>query len=112
MNLVHIAEHLYGSSGDGSLAVFLFVTLALGGSGAYLTGRAIAATWRPWWQLTAYVALLAAAVRFLDYALFKGPLLSPDSYAVDFVILAIFATLGFRTTRRAQLRHQYFWLQE
>ena len=31
-----------------SLGSFLLVTLAMGGGAAWLSGRAIAATWRPW----------------------------------------------------------------
>ncbi len=40
--------------------VFLLVTVVLGGGAAWLAGRAIAATWRPWWHV---VVLHAAAWR-------------------------------------------------
>ena len=44
---------------EGSIGVFLLVTIVLGGGGAALAGRAIALTWRPWWQIVAYMLLLA-----------------------------------------------------
>ena len=30
----------------------------MGGGGAWLAGRAIAATWRPWWHLALYMLSL------------------------------------------------------
>ena len=58
------------------LGVFVLLTLILGGGAAALTGRAIAATWRPWWHVVPLTLLLGAAVRFLHFALFGGTLLS------------------------------------
>jgi hypothetical protein len=55
-----------------SLGIFLLVTVAMGGGAAWLAGRAIAATWRPWWHIAFYMLLLALAVRFLHYALFDA----------------------------------------
>jgi hypothetical protein len=43
-----------------SLLLFLFVTVGLGGGAAAIAGRAIAATWRPWWDVVKYMFLLAA----------------------------------------------------
>lgn len=89
---------------------FFVVTVALGGGAAWLSGRAIAETWRPYLQLLAYMLLLAAAARFIHYALFSGTLLSPWYYFVDFVILAAFASLGFRRMRVRQMATQYGWI--
>ena len=36
---------------EGSAGVFLLVSVLLGGGAAALAGRAIAQTWRPWWQI-------------------------------------------------------------
>ena len=43
--------------------------------------------------------ILAAAVRFLHFALFGGTLLSLHYYAVDLVFCLLFGFLGFRITR-------------
>ena len=57
---------------EGSFGVFLLVTVALGGGGAWLTGRAIAGTWLPAWQVGVYMLLMGATVRFFHMALFGG----------------------------------------
>jgi hypothetical protein len=91
---------------------FLLVTVVLGGSAAYLTGRAVALTWRPALQLAAYTVGLAFAVRFIHYALFHGTLLSLQYGIVDFVVLLAIGSLGFRATRARQMSSQYSWLYE
>ena len=68
---------------ENSVGVFILVTLILGGGAAALTGRAIAGTWRPWWQVIVYALILGGAVRFLHFSLFGGTLLSPHYYLVD-----------------------------
>ncbi|MCB1496641.1 MAG: hypothetical protein KDJ86_12695 [Bauldia sp.] len=95
-----------------SLGDFLLVTLFLGGGAAYLTGRAAAGTWRQYPKLVIYLLLLGAAVRFIHYALFGGTLLSPQFYAVDFVVLLILGSIGYRVTRAGQMTSQYGWLYE
>lgn len=90
----------------------LLVTGLIGGGAAWLTGRAIASTWRPSWHLVAYTLLLGCAVRFVHFALFEGTLLSPASYAVDTIYLLLVAGLGWRFTRAAQMATQYHWLYE
>ena len=64
---------------EDSLGVFLLVTVILGGGAAALAGRAVALTWRPWWQVVVYMLMLAAAVRFFHFALFGGTL-TPDGF--------------------------------
>jgi Flp pilus assembly protein protease CpaA len=90
----------------------LFVTGVLGGGAAWLAGRAIAQTWRPFWHLALYMVLLGGAVRFVHFALFEGTLLSPAAYAVDTLWLMMAATLAWRTTRAGQMATQYYWLFE
>jgi hypothetical protein len=97
---------------ENSLGVFVLVTLLLGGGTAWLTGRAIAVTWRPWWQLVGYMLILGWAVRFLHFALFGGTLLSPYYYAVDTTICFIFSMLGYGMTRAGQMATQYHWLAQ
>ena len=95
---------------DDALRSFLLFTVLLGGGAAWLTGRAIAQTWRPWWSAVAYMLILGLAVRFFHYALFSGTLLSLHYYAVDTAILIFMATLGFRARRQAQMARQYGFL--
>ena len=73
---------------EGSFGVFLLVSVALGGGAAALAGRAIAQTWRPWWQVVAYMLILGGVVRFFHYALFAGTLLSLHYYLVDYDLRA------------------------
>ena len=95
---------------NGDLASFLLVTVVLGGGAAWLAGRAIAQTWRPWWSVVVYMLILALAVRFIHFALFDGTLLSPHYYAVDAAIVIVVAGLGFQMTRRQQMARQYGFL--
>jgi drug/metabolite transporter (DMT)-like permease len=95
---------------EDSLGVFLLVTVLLGGGAAWLAGRAIAQTWRPWWSLIPYMLILGIAIRFFHVTLFNGTPLSPHYYAVDTCIALLCAGLGFRLTRKAQMRRQYGFL--
>jgi len=95
---------------EDSVGVFLLVTIVIGGGAAWLSGRAIAATWRPWWHIVAYMVILGAAVRFFHYALFGGTLLSLHYYLVDGLIALAFALFGFRVTRARQMATQYGFL--
>ena len=95
---------------EGSFGIFVLVTIILGGGAAALSGRAIAATWRPWGQAVAYSLILGGAVRFIHFALFGGTLLSVHYYLVDSAVCLAFALLGFRATRAAQMVTQYRWL--
>ncbi len=93
-----------------STADFLVVTVFLGGGAAWLSGRAIAETWRPYSRVLASMLLLAAAVRFIHYALFAGTLLSLNFYLIDFAVVAALASLGYRRMRVRQMTAQYGWL--
>ena len=95
-----------------SIWLFMLVTVILGGWTAWMTGRAIALTWRPLWQLPLYILMLGLFVRFIHFALFEGTLLSPYYYAIDTVFLIAFAVVGYRYTRTTQMTTQYRWLYE
>ena len=97
---------------DDGLRVFVILTLLIGGGAAFLSGRGLARAWRPLWRLLIYMALLAAAVRFFNYALFDGTLLSIYYYAVAYVVLLAAGLLGYRTMRTTQMVTQYHWLYE
>ena len=95
-----------------SLWVFIFATVILFGWAAFMTGQALAQTWRPMWHLGPYMLLLAAGCRFFDFALFGGTLLSPLGYVVTVVILLVFGVLSYRATQARKMVNQYPWLYE
>ena len=95
-----------------SLLQIILVTGVLGGGAAFLAGRAIAQTWRPFWNVLLYMAMLGAGVRFVHFALFEATLLSPASYLADTLFLVIMGALAWRMTRAAQMATQYYWLYE
>jgi hypothetical protein len=97
---------------------FFFVTFVIGGATALAAGRAVAATWRPMLQVVPYAAILAAAARFLQYALFDGtffvslesPLEGVARWALAYVILIAIAAAGYTVRRTRQMATQYSWL--
>ena len=97
---------------DDSLRVFLVLTVVIGGGAAFLAGRGLARSWKPFWRVYFYMALLAAAVRFFHYALFDGNLRSLYYYLVTYVVLLAAGSLGFRAMRTTQMVSQYRWLYE
>jgi hypothetical protein len=86
---------------------FVFITVLLAGGAAYLTGRAVARAWEGEARLVFYMVLLAAATRFIHFALFEGTLLSLYYYLIDFVVITVIAILGKRITRARQMARQY-----
>jgi uncharacterized protein DUF6867 len=94
---------------DNALA-FLLITVVLGGGAAWLAGRAIALTWRPWWHGIGYMLILGGAVRFMHFALADGTLLSPVGYLIDTAVTIAFASAGFFVMRRHQKRTEYGFL--
>ena len=106
---ISIPELLYE---ENSFGVFVLVTVILGGGAAALSGRAIALTWRPWWQVVAYSFILGAVVRFFHFSLFDGTLLSAHYYLIDSAFCMAFGFLGFRAARAGQMVTQYRWLND
>ena len=99
-------------SDEHSLLVFLLASVAMGGGAAWLAGRAMAATWRPWWHIAFYMLLLTFAVRFIHYALFDSTFLSLHYYLVDYGVCLAFGLLGFRLMRVHQMVTRYKWINE
>ena len=95
-----------------SVWLFLLVTILFGGWLAWMTGRAIALTWRSPASLVAALLALALVVRFIHFALFGGTLLSLHYYLVDLACLLALGFLGWRHTRTGQMTRQYRWLYE
>lgn len=93
-----------------SWAAFLVLTVAVMGFAAYMTGYAMAQTWKPAWHALAYALLLGAADRFLAYALFDGALLSAPGYVIDTTVLVAITLFAHRVTRVQRMVSQYPWL--
>ena len=111
------------------VAVWLAITLILGGAGALATGRALARAWRSALRLIPYTLLLAAASCFLCWALFGVPaipasrliaralagdwgevLLGLSGLGMTFAMLWAVGAAGFVLTRGRQMRVQYPFL--
>ncbi|MER2605845.1 MAG: DUF6867 family protein [Siculibacillus sp.] len=95
---------------EASIWLFLLVTCVMGGWAAWMTGRAMASTWRSYPVLVGYLVLLGVAVRFIHFALFGGTLLSLHYYLVDLVVVQIIGAMGYRMTRVSQMTDKYRWL--
>lgn len=93
-----------------SIWLFLLVTCIMGGWGAWMTGRAMASSWKSYPVLVAYLVILALAVRFIHFALFQGTLVSLHYYLIDLVVVQIIGAIGYRHTRVAQMTAKYRWL--
>jgi hypothetical protein len=99
-------DALFGSG----VGVFIGVTLCVMGFAAYMTGQAVATTWKPPWHALAYALLLGLVDRFLVYALFEGELLSLAGYALDTAVLVAIALVAFRIAQVRKMVQQYPWL--
>jgi len=95
---------------ENSFQVFLILTCIIAGGAAWMAARGLALTWQPYRRVIYSVALLAAAVRFFNFALFEGTLLSLQFYLVDAAVLLTIASLGYRFTRTNQMVTRYSWL--
>ena len=104
-----------------SFTAFFLITFILGGGAAFLSGRALARTWKPFARVAFYMLLLALAVRFLHWGLFtdatyaswrelQGTLFSLHYYIVDALVLIAMAGLGYRLERARQMTTQYGWI--
>ncbi|MDC0033787.1 hypothetical protein OAJ57_04405 [Alphaproteobacteria bacterium] len=93
-------------------AVFgLFTVVIMGGTG-FMTGQAVASTWRPLRQAIGYSLLLGIADRFFVFALFEGSLLSVPGMILDTAVIMAICIIGYRTTRVSKMVSQYPWLYE
>lgn len=95
-----------------SLPVFVAVTVVIMGGAAYMTGQAVAGTWRSAWQVVFYGLLLGLTDRFLTWGLFEGELLSITGFVVDTGLLMGICLFAYRVTRVAKMVSQYPWLYE
>ncbi len=92
------------------------LTIIMFGGGGFMMGQALADTWRPWWQILPYSALMALGNNFLGFALFDGAFFIDSlfskgakplseailEYVIDFVVILAFAGLGLSADPGAQ----------
>lgn len=95
---------------DTGLGVFIGLHVILLGGAAFLTGQAVAATWRPVWQAVFYCLLLGVVARFLTWSLFDGILFSASGYLVDVAVLVAIGLFAYQATRARKMAAQYPWL--
>ncbi len=103
MNVPWLDTHLGGT---------IVVTLVMMGFAAWATGRAVAVTWRPYWQVVVYPLLLGLVDRCLNRAFAEGELWSLTGYLIDAAFLVLVAMLAHRLTRVRRMTSQYPWLYE
>ncbi len=95
-----------------SLPVVLIFTGLIMGWIAFMTGRALARTWRPMWQVFPYCALLGFADRFFVYALFDGELLAGFGLLLATAYLCVVGLASYREKLAFKMVSQYPWLYE
>ncbi len=95
-----------------SVLYFALITIVMGGWTAWRTGKSAAEGWSGFKVLVFYTLLLGVAIRFIHHALFNGSMLTLQYYAVDTIILLLFATAGYRYYRTKQMTNNYYWLYE
>jgi hypothetical protein len=96
----------------GEIGPFFAMTVVLFGGAAFLTGQALAESWRPGWQIVPAALLLAAADRFLLYALFAAELASLSGFLIAAAILGAILSAAYYLTRARKMVQQYPWLYE
>ncbi len=94
------------------LLITLFVTAIIVGFAAFMTGQALANTWRPAWQMLPYGLMLGLTDRFLVWGLFGGDGLSVSGYVIDTAYLIAVGFAAYRLTRARRMVTQYPWLYE
>jgi len=93
-------------------APFFGLTVVLFGLAAVATGRALAQGWRPAWQIAPTTLLLAAADRFLLYALFDASFASASGFAAAAALLGLIMSAAYYQARARKMVRQYPWLYE
>jgi len=95
--------------GDTGPFLAMIVLLAIA---AMLTGRAMAETWRPGWQIVPVALTLAATHRFLLYALFGARFFSAGGVVIAALLLGLFTAASYYRARARKMIRQYPWLYE
>ena len=78
----------------------------------FMTGQAIAQTWRPWQNCLLYGVLLGIGMRLFAHMLFAAPLVSGLGFVVDAAGITAAMLLAYRITLARKMVRQYPWLYE
>ena len=95
-----------------SVSVYAGFTVVIGGSAAWLSGRALALGWRPVWMVVPTTLGLALADRFFVWALFAGEFYPATGTLAEFATLLSLGLLAHRYTWTRRMVQQYPWLYE
>jgi len=96
----------------GEIGSFFTITVVFFGGAAFLTGQTLAQSWRPGWQILPAALLLAAADRFLLYALFASELTSLSGFLIAAALLCLILLAAYYLIRARKMVQQYPWLYE
>ncbi|MEZ2131083.1 MULTISPECIES: DUF6867 family protein [unclassified Sinorhizobium] len=105
-------QGLFFESDMGVRTVIRALVVLIGFWTAWRTGKAVADGWGTYGLAVVYTFLLTWVMQFLHHALFNGPMLSAFYFIIDFVLLLIFSTAGYRFRRTNQMVNSYYWLYE
>lgn len=108
--LMGVAAHADDSAS--TLLTSILVTMIIMGAAAYMTGAALANTWRSVLQVLPYGVLIGFADRFFVWGLFGGELGSASGYAIDTLYLMAVCLLAFRLNQARKMGTQYPWINE
>ena len=90
----------------------IIITVIMMGFAAWTTGRAVAVTWRPFWQVMVNPLLLGLVDRGLNRVFAEGELWSISGYLLDAAFLVAVSVLAHRLARARKLTTQYPWIFE
>lgn len=99
-------EQLLGTS----FGVYLGLTCVVVGFATYMTGQALARTWKPAWHLVIYIFMLGLADRFLTFGLYDGELFLFSGFLIDTLSLAVIGFFSYYNNRAKAMIKQYPWL--
>ncbi|MBP1848709.1 DUF6867 family protein [Rhizobium halophytocola] len=105
-------QGLFFETDSGVRYILRALVVLLGFWTAWRSGKAVATNWQHYPTVVVYTLILGLAMRFLHYALFAGPFVSPFFYVIDVVLLLIFSTAGYRLQRTQQMVENYYWLYQ
>lgn len=103
-----IADAIFGPS----WSAFIGLTCILFGGAGWMTGRALAETWRPLWHAAPYALLLGLGDRFLLFALAHGTLITPVGTIAHAILIWVAAAVSYRITQVGKMVDQYPWIYE
>jgi len=99
-------ESLLGTT----FGVYIGITWVVVGFATYMTGQALAQTWKPIWHLLIYALLLGLADRFLTFSLYDGELFSLSGFLIDTATIIVIGFFSYYSNRAKAMVKQYPWM--